>query len=53
MRFLRSLKRSKTRVELTFTKQKRNASSPWTACFVFDWKYPFWVNMVQKLNLLT
>ena len=33
-----------------FTIQKANACSPWTACSVFDWKYPFSVNLVQKLK---
>ena len=32
------------------TTQKANACSPWTVCSVFDWKYPFWVNLVQKLK---
>ena len=49
MRFLRSLKCLKTTVELTFTKQKENACSPTTACSVFQWKYPFWVNLVLRL----
>ena len=31
MRFLRSLKCSKTTVELAFTAQKANGSIPWTA----------------------
>ena len=51
MRFLRSSKCSKTSAELTFTAQKANACSPWTACSVFDWKYPFWANLVQKLKI--
>ena len=51
MRSLRSSKCLKTTVELTFTTQKANACSPWTACSVFDWKYLFWVSLVQKLNL--
>ena len=42
MRSLRSSKCLKTTVELTFTTQKANACSPWTACSVFDWKYLFW-----------
>ena len=41
MRSLRSLKCSKTTVELTFTTQKANACSLWTACSAFNWKY-FW-----------
>ena len=40
--FLRSSKFSKETVELTFTTQKSNACSPWTACSVSDWKYLFW-----------
>ena len=53
MRFLRSSKCSKTTVELTFTTQKAYASSrPWTVS-VFDWKYPFWVNLVQKIKILS
>ena len=47
MRFLRSSKCSKTTVELTFTTQKVNACSPWIACSVFDWKYPFGLNLVK------
>ena len=35
MRSLRSSKCLKT-VELTFTTQKANALSPWTACSVFN-----------------
>ena len=38
MIFLRSSKFSKETVELTFTTQKSNAYSPWTACSVSDWK---------------
>ena len=41
MRSLRSSKCLKTTVELTFTTQKANACSPWTACSVFNWKYLF------------
>ena len=52
-RFLWSLKFSKTTVELTFTTQKANAWSPWTGCSIFPWKYPFWLNLVQKLSNLT
>ena len=47
MRYLRSLKCSRTTIELTFTTQKANAWSPWTACSVFDWKYPFHVNLIK------
>ena len=50
---LRSSKRLKTTVELRFTTQKANADSPWTACSVFDWKYIFWVNLVQKLKIIS
>ena len=53
MRSLRSSKCLKTTVELTFTTQKANACSPWTACSVFDWKYLFWVNLVQKLKIIS
>ena len=53
MGFLRSSKCSKTIVEITFTAQKANAGSPWTACSVFDWKDPFWVNLVQKLKIVS
>ena len=38
---MRSSKCLKTTVELTFTTQKANACSPWTACSVFNWKYLF------------
>ena len=53
MRFLRSSKRLQTTVELMFTAQKENACSPWTACSVCDWKYPFWVNLVHKLKIIS
>ena len=43
----------KTTIELTFTTQKANACSPWTACSVFNWKYRFWVNLVQKLKIMS
>ena len=52
MRFLRFSKFSKTTVELTFTTQKANACSPWIAYSAFDWKYLFWVNLVQKLKIV-
>ena len=52
MRSLRSSKCFKTTVELTFTTQKGNACSPWTACSVFNWKYIFWVNLVQKVKII-
>ena len=51
MRSLRSSKCLETTVELTFTIQKANACSPWTACSVFDWKYLFLVSLVQKLKI--
>ena len=41
MRPLRSSECLKTTVELTFTTQKANTCSTWTACSVFDWKYLF------------
>ena len=53
MRFLRSSKYSKTTVELTFTTQKANTCSPWTDCSVFEWKYPFWVNLIQKPKIVS
>ena len=49
IRFLRSGKCSKTTVESTFATQKGKVCSSWIDCSVFDWKYPFWVNLVQKL----
>ena len=49
----RSSKCSKITVELTFTTQKANVCSPLTACSFFDWKYIFWVNLVQKLKIIT
>ena len=51
MRFLRSWEYSKTTVDLIFTAQKTNACRPYTACSVFDWKYPLCANLVQKLNI--
>ena len=54
MIFLRSSKCSKTTVELMFTTEKANASScPQTACFVFERKYPFWVNLLQKPKIVS
>ena len=53
MRSLRSSKCLKTTIELTFTTQKANASSPWTAWSVFNWKYLSWVNLVQKLKIIS
>ena len=53
MTILRSSKYSKTTAELTFTTQKANTCSrPWTNCFVFDWKYPFWENFSLSWNLV-
>ena len=51
-RSLRSSVCLKTTVELTFTTQKANSCSSWTACSVFDWKYLFQVNLVQKLKII-
>ena len=45
-----SLKCLKTTVELTFTTQKANSCSRWTACF--QQEIPFWVNLVQKLKIV-
>ena len=45
---LRFSKCLKTTFELTFTTQKANACSPWTACSVFNWK-----NLVQKLKIIS
>ena len=42
MRSLRFLKCLKKLAELTFTTQKANACSPWTAGSIFDCKYLFW-----------
>ena len=42
----------KTTVEFTFTTQEVNAHSPQTSCSVFDWKCPFWINLVQKLKIM-
>ena len=42
-----------TFLELTFTTQKANTFSPCTGCFVFNWKYLFWVNLVQKLKMIS
>ena len=50
---MRSSKFSKTTVEFTFTTQEVNARSPQTSCSVFDWKYPFWINWVQKLKIIS
>ena len=52
MRPLRSLKYLKT-VELIFITQKANAWRPWTVCFVFNWKYLFWLKLVQKLKVIS
>ena len=53
MRSLRSSKCLKTTVELTFNTQKANAYSTWTACSAFNWKYLFWVNLVQELKIIS
>ena len=53
MRSLRSSKCLKTTIELTFTTQNANACSLWTVCSIFDWKYLFWVNLVQKLKIIS
>ena len=53
MRSLRSSKCFKTTVELTFTTLKAKACSPWTVCSLFDWKYLFWVDLVQKIVSLS
>ena len=53
MRSLRSSECLKTTVELPFTAQKANACSPWASCSVFNWKYLFWVNLVQKLEIIS
>ena len=47
-----TLKCLKRTAELAFTTQKLNTCSPWTACSVFNWKYLFWVNLVQKLKII-
>ena len=52
MRSLRSSKRLKTTVQLTFTIQEANVCRPWTFSFTFNWKYLFWVNLVQKLKII-
>ena len=43
----------KKAVELTFTIQKANVCSPWTACSVLNWKFFFWINLVQKLKVIS
>ena len=50
---LRSSKRLKATVELTFTTKKVNSCSPWTACSVFNVKYLFWENLVEKLKIIS
>ena len=55
-KIIRSLRYSnclKTTVELMFATQKASTCSPWTACSVFNWKYLFWVNLVQKLKIIS
>ena len=46
------MRSSKNSVELTLTKQKAKVCRPWTFYFVFDLKYLFWVNLVQKLKII-
>ena len=48
IRSLISPKCLKTTVQLTFTTQKANACSPWTAWSIFYWKYLFWGTFVPK-----
>ena len=50
---LRSSKCLKTTVECNVYTQKANTCSPWTACPLFDWKYLFWVNLIQKLKIIS
>ena len=38
-------------INVYYTKSKR--CSPWTAYSVFDWKYFFWVNLIQKLKIVS
>ena len=38
---------------INFTTQKANACSPWTAYSVFNRKYLLWVNLVQKLKIIS
>ena len=55
-KIIRSLRYSnclKTTVELMFATQKASTCSPWTACSVFNWKYLFWVNLIQKLRIIS
>ena len=51
MRFLRSPKCSKTIVELMFTTQKANACGLLDFCLVL--LYPFWVNLIPKLKIVS
>ena len=51
MTSLRSLTCLNTTVELTFTTQKANSCSPWTTCFQLEIR--FWVNLVQKLKIIS
>ena len=53
MRSLRSSKCLKTSVELMFTTQKASACSLCTAYSVFNWNNLFWVNLVQKLKIIS
>ena len=53
MRSLRPSKCLKTRFESMFATQKAIACSPWTVRSVFNSKYLFWVNLVQKLKIIS
>ena len=39
-------------INVYYTKRKR-LCSPWTACSAFNLKYLFWVNLVQKLKIIS
>ena len=49
-KIMKSLRSSKC---LTFATQKANACSTWTAFSVFDWNYLFWLNLVQKVKIIS
>ena len=36
-----------------FPTQKANTCSPWTSFSVFHWKYIFWVNLVEKITIIS
>ena len=40
--------RNNSWINIYYTKSKR-----WTVCSVFSWKYLFWVNLVQKLKIIS